>query len=195
MHTSVQSLPLEPNWQSWSRQSVSSIPERVRPWLQDKGSLTRRVMGACRSSFSVRLLHQGWGRPLYSEQALLGGRRGGAVIVREVELMCGDHPWVFARSLIPASSLRGPARRLAHMGKRPLGELLFADSHVERGIVEVARLLPRHPLFVAATANLIDKPNELWGRRTLYFYSGKPLLVNEIFLPEIPRTDCDVSQA
>ena len=35
------------------------------------------------------------------------------------------------------------------------------------------------------TAALADKPDELWARRTLFFYAERPLLVNEVFLPEI----------
>ena len=49
----------------------------------------------------------------------------------------------------------------------------------------VARLQPGHPLFELATKHLHQKPAELWGRRTLFYYAQKPLLVNEIFLPDI----------
>ena len=31
--------------------------------------------------------------------------------------------------------------------------------------------------------------DDLWGRRTLFRYAGKPLLVNEIFLPAICEND------
>jgi chorismate--pyruvate lyase len=117
---------------------------------------------------------------------LLGIRRGETAIIREVELYCEQTPWVFARTLIPASSLRGPARRLTMLGNRPLGEVLFNDPHMRSGRREVARLLPRHPLFQAAVASLEQKPEEIWGRRTLFYLGGQPLLVNEIFLPDIP---------
>jgi len=106
-------------------------------------------------------------------------------IVREVELLCNGHPWVFARSLIPATSLQGGARRLAHLGDRPLGAILFADPLVTRGATQVARLQPKHSLFTSAVANVEQSVNELWGRRTVYHYAAYPILVNEIFLPEI----------
>jgi chorismate--pyruvate lyase len=112
-------------------------------------------------------------------------RYGEVAIVREVELMCGDAAMVFARTIIPASSLRGPARRLGMLGTKPLGEVLFSDPRMRRGPIEVARLQPRHTLFAAATATLEDRPDELWGRRTLFYLAGVPLLVNEIFLPNI----------
>jgi len=153
--------------------------------LRDTGSLTRRVIEACDGTFRVRLLRQRWGRPFYSERRLLGNRSGVLALIREVELLCDGRPWVFARSVIPATSLRGPARRLASLGERPLGAVLFADPRVRRGDTQVARLLPRHPLFVRAARDLDPPPAELWGRRTLYWFAGHPLLVNEIFLPGI----------
>jgi chorismate--pyruvate lyase len=130
-------------------------------------------------------MHQGWMRPLYSEGQVLRLRRGGATLIREVELLCDQSPWVFARTVIPATSLKGSARRLASLGERPLGAVIFSDPKVRRGMTQLARLLPRHPLFAAATVHVETKPKELWGRRTLFYLSGRPILVNEIFLPEI----------
>ncbi len=177
---------LEPNWGNWSRQRVSAIPAVVLEWLKDEGSLTKRLIQASPGKFNVRLLQQDWGRALYSEQQQLKIRRGETAMVREVELCSDETPWVFARSLIPASTLRGSARRLAHLGEKPLGAVLFADRNVRRGETQIARILPRHPLFSAATSHLEQLPKELWGRRTLFYIADKPLLVNEIFLPAIP---------
>ncbi|MCB1868874.1 MAG: chorismate lyase [Gammaproteobacteria bacterium] len=180
---------LEPNWIGWERLRHAQVPKGVYSWLYDRASLTARIKSACRcGAFRVRVVRQGWGKPLYSEESLLGMRHGEIAIVREVELLCSGKPWVFARTLIPASSLCGPARRLAHLGNRPLGEVLFSDQRARRGVTQVARLLPRHRLFVAAVAELEDPPAEIWGRRSLFRLSSKPLLVNEIFLPDIPKS-------
>lgn len=120
------------------------------------------------------------------ERRLLGMPQGQTALLREVELLCDEQPWVFARTLIPASSLRGRARCLAHLRSKPLGAVLFADPATRRLALEVARLDARHALFHAASAHLSEKPAELWGRRTLFAYAGKPILVNEIFLPAVP---------
>ena len=97
----------------------------MEDWLLDRGSLTSRLVKASEGAFRVRVVHQGWGRPLYSESQLLNTRRAETALVREVELLGHDTPWVFARTLIPASSLRGSARRLANLGEKPLGAVLF----------------------------------------------------------------------
>ena len=93
---------------------------------------------------------------------------------------------MFARTLIPASSFTGKARRLAYLGNKPLGALLFADPSTERDNMQFARLLPGHKLHTNACEDLSVQPSELWGRRTLFYYAHRPLLVNEIFLPDIP---------
>ncbi|MCU7922652.1 MAG: chorismate lyase [Candidatus Thiodiazotropha sp. (ex Dulcina madagascariensis)] len=157
-------------------------------WLRDTGSLTRRVIQACdKGTFRVRLLHQGWGTPLYSERRILNMRRGVVAMVRDVELLCNEHPWVFARTLIPITSLRGSARRLMQLGEKPLGAVLFSDPKVSRGSTQIAQLLPGHPLFSTACNHLNETPASLWGRRTLFYVANnRPLLVNEIFLPGLP---------
>jgi chorismate--pyruvate lyase len=161
------------------------IPADVADWLGDEGSLTRRLVRHCGASFRVQVVNQGWTRPLAGERMLLE-MRGASALVREVRLHCGEEAWVFARTLIPASSLQGSARRLAQLGDKPLGAVLFADPSVRRGGTEVAKLLPHHVLFRSAAAHLADPPGHLWARRTLFFLAARPLLVNEVFLPDLP---------
>ena len=180
-----QSALLEPNWIAGRQLRLSQVPADTYDWLSDQGSLTARIRRTCAGSFRVRVRHQGRATPLYSEGRLLGMRQGGAAIVREVELLCDEVPWVFARTVIPVTSLRGRARRLTMLGTRPLGEVLFADPRTQRLVMEMARLNPRHSLFHAATVSLETEPNELWGRRTLFRLDGSPLLVNELFLPAV----------
>lgn len=176
---------LEPVWLDITSQRRSGIPDPVYHWLGDTGSLTKRLIDFCQGQFSVRLLHQGWGQPLNTESRLLGTRRAETAMVREVELLCDIQPLVFARTLIPATSLTGGARRLAQLGNKPLGAVLFADPATQRSRIQIARISPRYPLYAAATDHLEHKPAELWGRRTLFLYAGKPILVNEIFLPGV----------
>jgi chorismate--pyruvate lyase len=178
----------EPKWRPARVQPRSRIPDLVRDWLLDEGSLTQLVIRNCPQRFRVRVLSQDWGRPQPSERRALQMNVGGTAFIREVELYCGARPWVFARTLIPAGTLRGGARRLAYLRDRPLGAILFADPRVLRGRLETAELLPRHRLFCAAAERLESAPASLWGRRRLFYIEGKPLLVNEIFLPDLPES-------
>lgn len=161
------------------------MPASINDWLRDEGSLTRALVHACPGRFRVAVQRQGWRDGLNSERQLLGISPRSAVLLREVELLCDEQPWVFARTLIPARSLRGRARALAHLRNRPLGAVLFADPATRRLAVQAARLNARHGLYHAACAHLAERPAELWGRRTLFAYAGQTLLVNEIFLPPV----------
>lgn len=174
----------EPVWQRLGRRRPRDVPATAWSWLADPGSLTGRVQGACAGRFEVRLLGQVWGTALPSERRILSNGLRGRVLIREVELLCDGAPRVFARTVIPFRSLAGAARRLGRLGVRPLGAVLFAHPATRRDKVEFARLAPADPLYAAAVGHLPGEPPAvLWGRRTLYHYAGKPLLVNEIFLP------------
>lgn len=176
----------EARWTPQTLRRLPGVPRRLQVWLADHGSLTRGVIGACEGQFAVDLVRQGHGVALPTEAALLGGGPPQAMLVREVRLACGHAIWVYARTVIPLRGLRGAARGLTTLGRRPLGEVLFSDPLTRRHRIEVARILPRHRLFAAATDHLESAPAVLWGRRTLFDYGGCPILVNELFLPAIP---------
>lgn len=153
---------------------------RLRAWLADEGSLTARIQGRCRH-FSVTVMRQALIRPHADEARLLGIRRGSLAWVREVVLHADGCPVVFAHSVLPRTSVRGAWRLFAAVGGRPLGAALFADSRIRRGTLAYRRLDARHPLWRATTGG----GHELWARRSLFHRCGKPLLVTEVFLPDI----------
>jgi chorismate--pyruvate lyase len=174
----------EPCWMPARQWLRSGAPLALWDWLLDAASLTRRLQLACGGQFHVRVLHQGWGRPRVSEQRVLGSKRGERALIREVRLMCGERPWVFARTVIPVRSLRGAQRRLARLGDKPLGAALFADPHLRRGEVEVARIGPESRMFNRAVGTA-PYPEAIWGRRSVFSLQGRSLLVSEIFLPAL----------
>jgi chorismate--pyruvate lyase len=183
----------EPFWSESSRRwYCSAPPSQTQSWLRDTGSLTRRVIQNCGDgAFRVRLLGQVWGLPLNSERRVLQMRHGMLALIRDVVLLCDQVPWVYARTLIPATTLKGPARRLTQLGERPLGAVLFSDPKVSRGTTQYARLQPGHALFDIACRQVDEVPELLWGRRTLFYLGNKPLLVNELFLPDLPVRSID----
>jgi chorismate--pyruvate lyase len=175
----------EPCWQGHHRGARHDAPPDLLHWLLDPTSLTQRLRAACGGRFRVAPRFQGWRRPLLNEARRLGQRPEAYAYVREVHLLCDERPWVFARTVIPAATLQGRRRRLAKLGRRPLGAVLFADRSMRRSPVEVARLGPGQDLFGRAVAPLREVPAAIWGRRSVFFLNEQPLLVNEIFLPGI----------
>jgi len=163
------------------------VPGHLWPWLLDRGSLTRRLQQACGKDFNVQLLRQNWARPQRNEARALNLQLGRLALLREVRLKCAQRDWVFARTIIPATTLTGAERRLAGLGNRSLGSLLFRDRSLRRGALEIACLSPAHDLFQLACANQQSTPAKIWGRRSIFFLHDKPLMVCEFFLPGVGR--------
>jgi chorismate--pyruvate lyase len=165
----------------------SHIPQGLSGWLLDTASLTMRLQRLCLGKFQVRVLSQAWGMPRIDEARVLQMKPGRLAIIRQVQLLCDGQPRVYARTVIPVTSLRGKLQRLAHLGTRPLGGMLFADPGMQRGAVELARISRGQPLYQAATRHLRQHPAAIWGRRSVFRLSGRPLLVSEVFLPGFPE--------
>lgn len=156
------------------------VPRTFRDWLLDPGSLTRRLVRESGGHFRVQVLRQGF-LPAYPEERReLGLEWREWPFVREVALRCHDTPWVFARTLIPAATLKGPARALTHLGTKPLGAVLFNDPRVRRGPIAVSRLNG------ARLGRSWTAEGEIWGRRSCFYLAGLPLLVSEYFLEACP---------
>lgn len=175
-----------PLWSSRSRPHARDLPAELADWLLDTGSLTRRLRGICGGRFRVRVLHQGWTRPGRDEARALRLRLEAWAWTREVQLLCCEQPWVFARTLIPAITLRGRGLRLTRLGTKPLGEVLFTDPRVRRGPVEIARIAAGQRLHQRAFAGFVEPPAAIWGRRSVFWIDDRPLLVCEFFLPDLP---------
>ena len=153
-------------------------------WLVHVGSLTARIRSRC-SDFRVRLIAQGRSLPFGDERAPLRLRAGESAWVREVVLLCGDTPLVFAHTVLPAASARGAWHLLAGLGSKPLGELLFTDPLISREALRYARLDARYPLHARAASVCGVQAGLLWGRRSLFRRDGRAILVSEVFLPAI----------
>lgn len=184
----MQSRRFHSGWQPSRAVDHFTLPRHLVPWLLDRSSLSHRVEQACAGVFRVELLAQGWQRPRREERMALNMRRHTYALVREVRLLCERQPWVYARTVVPLRTLSGAQRRLGELGSRPLGALLFTDRSLQRGELELALIRPGQRLFEAATAGMKRKPSEVWGRRSVFLLRGKPLLVQELFLPQLQRS-------
>lgn len=156
----------------------------LAPWLRDRGSLTQRIQQRC-TRFAVHGVRSDLARIAPDEAALLGIAPQHLAWSREVFLYADGVPVVFAHSTCARQHLRGAWSAVSGLGNKPLGALLFAHPLVERKPLHYKVLRSTHPLYRRATAVLDNPPDRLWARRSLFYLHGTPLLVTEIFLPEI----------
>ena len=156
------------------------VPRAYRPWLLDPGSLTQRLIRVSQGQFRVQVQRQGHHPATVQERAALQLAGRAWPFLREVLLLCHGEPWVFARTLIPCDSLRGPARALTWLGSKPLGAVLFNHPAVRRGPIAVCRVTGE-----GVSDRQAPSPG-LWGRQSLFYLYAKPLLVSEYFLEGCP---------
>ena len=172
----------EPRWRPAPR-CQRLKPAALKPWLLDQSSLTAKLLHASAGDLRVRLLAQGFARPRRSEQLALGMVAGRHALVREVVLLGRGQNWVFARSVVPVASLSGRLRQLRRLRERPLGEFLFAQPDLQRGVMELSDIGPEHRYLPLE----LQVKSRLWGRRSVFWLEAKPLLVSETFLPDFAR--------
>lgn len=170
----------------WHNANNSILDDNLRSWLLDPTSLTSRLKGHCHQ-FRVELLGQKI-ESCQANEAVALIPAGEKVLVREVLLYCDEKPQVFARSLLPLSSLTGTEQVLANLGTQSLGQVMFNNPSLKRKTIEVATF------DITSTVNALVKqlapsihalaPSDtLWGRRSIFILENKPLMVSEVFLP------------
>lgn len=158
------------------------ITPQQQNWLFDSGSLTARLIKYCAGEFSVNVLSVKRAMPSVDEIAALQMPARNHALIREVLLCCNRQPLVYARTIIPVSSMRGALRGLAQLGNRPLGAVLFADKSMTRTPIEITSLETDHVFLNWMQSENTDS---IWGRRSVFTLKGERLLVSEFFLPEL----------
>lgn len=139
-------------------------------WLMNPSSLTRRLQAASQQTFRVERTDQQILKPALNEASLLGMHSQQYALIRQVILYGQEQPWVFARTVIPLSTLNAGNRHLMRLGNRSLGSVLFKYPHIRRAPIQITRNNNRF------TADFI------WGRRSIFEIHQAPLLVTELFL-------------
>ena len=179
--TTVIAAPVE--WLPAERLGQAKIEAGVRSWLIGKGLLTQRLKDVCAGAFRLRLIEQSTGLLDAAQKAALL-RNDAAGLFREVKMYCRDTVWVYARTIVPDSTLnRHPW--LAELGDAALGETLSGISGVERSSYEYAWLPAADHLAMRALHGVDIAPAGLWARRYRFTLHGEPLLVQELFFPAI----------
>ncbi len=165
--------------------ALTSVSPRERRWLQDSGSLTRRIQERC-DNFRVQPVFQSLTTAHQDECAIMRLQPDELAMIREVYLFCHQTPVVFAHSVVARKDLRGAWRGLSGLGNKSLGTVLFTNPKIKRTPLQFKKLNASHVLFKRASRKLAAPfPAQLWARRSLFTLHGQSILVTEVFLPAI----------
>ena len=166
----------------WKHTTNKSINTHLLNWLLDPSSLTARLKAHCKE-FKVEVLGQKVTQ-CSKDEANEDIAIGEDVLVREVLLFCDGVPHVFARSLLPLTSLTGKEKRLAELGNQPLGQVLFNNPGLIRKRIEVSSFNEQSTIAPLIKLFALDNTRLLWGRRSTFVLQNKPIIVAEVFLPD-----------
>jgi chorismate lyase len=158
---------LSQSWVDLNHATLHRAPHVWQDWLSNTGSLTELIASRTKSSVSVEVIEDK-SQNVLTDESLLFERALFHCRVREIYLCIDDIPVVAARSILPTYSSTGINRDILQLGTRPLGEALFKSGK--------APILRRQITYISSLG---------WGRRTLYKLRGHPILISEVFLPEL----------
>ena len=163
-------------WRSeHQRTGFDARPPRA---LFEPGSLTQLLRSL--GNLEVKKRVQNWRVPYLDEQLLLQSQANRSLaLTREVSLHVNGEPFVFARSILPNTTLQGPNRFLRHWDSRPLGEFLFSHRLCHRGMFQYTRMAGDNKLL----PDDLQSSTPLWGRRSVFYLNQQPLIVAEFYLP------------
>ncbi len=158
--------------------------KRLNPFLFQNGSLSYYIQQRCRGSFHIELINESWCYPMPDESYLLSSYSRKITFIRESWLKCDKQRIVYARTIIPRTTLKGESQKLMRLGTKPLGNILFNDNTTYRTNMRYASISSHSELHKQASKDT-DISSDLWGRQSLFYVNNKPLLVTEVFLPAI----------
>jgi len=175
---------------AWNRVDSGELhqaPRQWHSWLSDNGSLTQKIERAIGQKLEVVVLRD-CRQNLNSDESRYFHFNIKRCRIREVLLCANGVPLVMARSIIPSTSSSGSNHEVLHLGKKPLGAVLFAKTRMrsqKKPTREIARLDKQSALWKKCFQQYSGLPPVSWARRTLYQLKGRPLLVSEVFLPTL----------
>lgn len=165
-------------WQPSDKDLFRVIDSPLNQWLFDHDSLTKRLLNQC-TNFEVHVLANTKNNVSVDERAMFENEH---IHCREVLLICDGVAQVYARTLMPESTLTHANEKLKTLNNSSLGDILFNDPSMTRSHIEICQTTSS-PLQVFSQQLALPQRNIIWGRRSMFHLSNYPLSVTEFFLP------------
>ena len=150
--------------------SIESIESKVDTsifsWLSESGPITNRIKLS--QKFELELLNDEIDE-ISKEEKLFLNSVSGTFRVRRVILLGNNTPVVYAKSVIPSSTIENGLSSLGKIGNAPLGDILFTPGIFTK-------------LEMVCASFLSKEKNVYWGRKIKYSVNSEPISVMEVFL-------------
>lgn len=171
------------DWRDFDPKHATVLPSEVRGWVGLDTSMTAAVSRAAVGAINVTVRRQEDGFLFKDEAGFF--HQGDPATVREVCLSHDGEPLLMARTVFTSNILRTDPR-IVELGDRPLGSLLFAGERPSPySVRQFSLIVPNAPLYPLIRWRYNGSESGIWARRSLFVLFEAPLLVTEIFLPEL----------
>ena len=150
--------------------SIESIESKVDTsifsWLSESGPITNRIKLS--QKFELELLNDEIDE-ISKEEKLFLNTVSETFRVRRDILLGNNTPVVYAKSVIPSSTIENGLSSLGKIGNAPLGDILFTPGIFTK-------------LEMVCASFLSKEKNVYWGRKIKYSVNSEPISVMEVFL-------------
>ena len=144
----------------------SKVDASVLSWLSESGPITNRIKLS--QKFELELLNDEIDE-ISKEEELFLNSVSETFRVRRVILLGNNTPVVYAKSVIPSSTIENGLSSLGKIGNAPLGDILFTPGVFTK-------------LEMVCASFLSKEKNVYWGRKIKYSVNSEPISVMEVFL-------------
>ena len=144
----------------------SKVDTSILSWLLESGPITNRIKLS--QEFELELLNDEIDE-ISKEEELFLNSVSETFRVRRVILLGNKTPVVYAKSVIPTSTIENGLSSLGKIGNAPLGDILFTPGVFTK-------------LEMVCASFLSKEKNVYWGRKIKYSVNSEPISVMEIFL-------------
>ena len=144
----------------------SKVDASILSWLSEPGPITNRIKLS--QKFELELLNDEIDE-ISKEEKLFLNSVSETFRVRRVILLGNNAPVVYAKSVIPSSTIENGLSSLGKIGNAPLGDILFTPGVFTK-------------LEMVCASFLSKEKNVYWGRKIKYSVNSEPISVMEVFL-------------
>ena len=144
----------------------SKVDASILSWLSESGPITNRIKLS--QEFELELLNDDIDE-ISKEEELFLNSVSETFRVRRVILLGNNTPVVYAKSVIPSSTIENGLSSLGKIGNAPLGDILFTPGVFTK-------------LEMVCASFLSKEKNVYWGRKIKYSVNSEPISVMEVFL-------------
>lgn len=173
-------LTQEPRWKTHGIGLKHTLPAHIQSWIYAENSLTGRLKRVYGQSLAVQILFHRKGPAFLGECRLLKVPYQRYCLIREVLLHVDDKPLILARTIIPEKTLKIAQLNLAHLGTRPLGEVIFSYPKLQKLALHTSCI--KQNQWADSLISKVAIHQNIWARRRVYVIQQQPLLVNEFFM-------------